>query len=94
MGGKQRPAALGRERASGDVVAGQRDDREFNRTRTEKQVGEVSIYDGLTAVGHLLPRGPGHWLAYSDSGKFLGQFGSDRLAAKAVFEASRPRGCA
>lgn len=92
MARTKKPAPRVRSRASNGVLAGERDSQKFISRRTIlQQPGTVEVFDGRLHTGSLVPRGNG-WLAYAASGKFLGSFGSDRLAARAVYEAQRPRG--
>ncbi|MFW6028056.1 MAG: hypothetical protein ACOC9Q_00835 [bacterium] len=72
-------------------MAWKRNDQKNSRQSRINQPGTIEVYDGRIHTGSLVPRGNG-WLAYAASGKFLGGFGSDRLAARAVYEAARPGG--
>ena len=89
---RAKPAPGARQRASGIVDAGAFDGPQHSTSRRHVQLpGEITCYDGRACTGWLVPRGTG-WLAYAASGKFLGQFGSDKLGARAIYEASRPGG--
>lgn len=89
MSVKTKPAAPRRTRASGIVLAAERDTQNTISTRTiNQQVGDVVVYDGMTCSGWLQARNGG-WLAFANSGKFLGQYASQKLAATAVYQGRR-----
>lgn len=90
---KRNPSTRRAAGASEGVVAGRRDRQKIIRPQTETQAGEIAVYDGRDYLGRLVPRGTG-WLAYGITGQFLGGFASDRLGARAVYEANRPGGVA
>lgn len=93
MAFKAKPAPRRTARASEAVGLARRDARKLNPHTDRNQAGEICCYDGRDLTGWLIPRGTG-WLAYAASGKFLGSFASDRLAASAVYEAAKRAGSA
>jgi hypothetical protein len=93
----QRSARRGNRRAaSGSITAGRRDiQKHINFGHTSQQpLGTVSVYDGLSFCGAVIPHQHGRWLAVDADGRRLGTFDLRHRAEHAVFQAHRPGGVA
>jgi hypothetical protein len=50
------------------------------------------VYDGQTALGHLIHRGRHGWESFNRDDKSLGTFATMKAAADAVFDAATEKG--
>ena len=84
-----RPAADATANGShAKVSAGRRKRREAKSFDPSTQQGFLSLYDGQTHLGFLLPRGRLGVEAYDRDDKSLGIFPNQKAAADAVSEAA------
>jgi hypothetical protein len=91
MRGKQKPAARGRKRASGVVLAGERDSRKIIRPRTEKQaLTERELFDGRTYLGTVRETTSGEFVAVAGE-NVLGVFRTCREATDVILDLARLR---